>query len=82
MKNVTEAAIKEFVYSLDRTYVMVSRRDLADKFQVKHCRSGKVDGKCEIKEARGKAVHAYGFDEVGNVIALCADGHIRQFINS
>ncbi len=78
MPRVSAETVKEFVK--DVRFPVVARRDLALTFHAKHCRSGKIEARHPVKEARGVAVHAYGYDELGNVVALCADGYIRQFI--
>jgi len=46
----------------------------------KHCRSGRIESKCGVKEAVGVRVDAYGYDDLGNIVAFCKDGKIRQFI--
>jgi len=76
--HVSLSRIREFLSSLHSCYA--SDRTTAQALNVKHCRSGKVESKCPVKEARGVAVVAYGYDELGNVCAICADGLVRQFI--
>ncbi len=79
---VSTSQIIEFA-SDGSSFVMVTDRDIAERLRrrdVRHCRSGKIDMRCNVKEARGVAVHAYKYDELNNVIALCADGIVRQFI--
>lgn len=42
----------------------------------RECRTGKLpEG-----EGKGVAVKAYYYDELGNIVALCADGFIKQFL--
>lgn len=79
---VSTAQIIEFIKddSVHISDVMVSSRAIADKFRARHCRSGRIDKRCSLKEARGVSVHAYKPDGLGGLIALCADGLIRQFI--
>jgi hypothetical protein len=60
--------------------ISVSDRQLAAKMKCKHLRSGKIEKGHPVKEARGVEVHGYGYDELGNIIALCKDGKIRQYI--
>jgi hypothetical protein len=57
----------------------VSDREIAKKTRLAHIRSGKIDSRAPIKSARGVAVLAVGRDELGNIVALCADGFNRQF---
>ena len=57
----------------------VSDRGVADRLRVKHIRSGKIEARAS-KEGAGVLVEAYGFDDLGNVVALCKDGLVRQFI--
>jgi hypothetical protein len=40
-----------------------------------HLRAGKISE----GEARGRQVRAYYRDELGNIVALCSDGIVRQF---
>lgn len=78
---ISQAQIKEFCMQV--RFPMVSDRKLFDAIReshgVKHCRSGKIKiaGKCE---GNGVEVLAYGFDELGNVLALCKDGIERQYL--
>ena len=57
----------------------VSDHETAKKARLVHFRSGKIDSRAPIKSARGVAVLAAGVDELGNIVALCADGFNRQF---
>lgn len=77
---VSTATIKEFAASCDLRFVSISRKEVAAECRVKHCRSGKIESGHPIKEARGQKVHAFGYDELSNIVALCADGHVRQFV--
>lgn len=79
---VTKAQIVEFITD-EGTHandVMVSSREIASQYRARHCRSGRIDARCGLKEARGVSVHAYKPDGLGGLIALCADGFIRQFV--
>jgi hypothetical protein len=73
--------VAEFIEAASRNGIGsfgVSDRKIADLLRVKHIRSGKIDRQAS-KEGSGVAVYAYGFDSLGNVIALCKDGIVRQF---
>lgn len=62
---------------------MVTDRKIAEQYRARgvgHCRSGRIDRRSHLKEARGVEVHAYKPDGLGGIIGLCTDGHIRQFI--
>lgn len=79
---VSTAQVIEFIADSLHS-AMVTDRKIAEQYRqrgVVHCRSGRIDRRCHVKEARGVAVHAYKPDSLGGIIALCADGHIRQFI--
>lgn len=43
----------------------------------RHLRKGQIP----CGEGKGVRVRAYGEDDLGNFVALCMDGHVRQFIN-
>lgn len=60
------------------TSIVVADRELAEALGLKHCRSGLIE-RGATKEGAGTPVRAYGFDELGNVCAICADGVTRQF---
>lgn len=78
---VTTAQIIEFI-SDSLHSAMVTDREIAEKYRpqgTRHCRSGRIDMHCGLKEARGVSVHAYKPDGIGGIIALCSDGFIRQF---
>lgn len=79
--HVTTAQIIEFIKddALNMESVMVTNRAIAERFRARHCRSGRIDMRCGLKEARGVSVHAYKPDGLGGIIALCSDGFIRQF---
>lgn len=57
----------------------VADYQLSKQLRTRHIRSGKIE-KGASKEGAGVAVVAYGFDVLGNVCALCADGFSRQFL--
>lgn len=79
---VSKAQIIEFIED-DLLNARVTDRKIAEQYRqrgVTHCRSGCIDRRSHVKEARGVEVHAYKPDGLGGIIALCADGHIRQFI--
>lgn len=79
---ITAAQIIEFIADSLQS-AMVTDRKIAEQFRhrgVRHCRSGSIANSNCLKEGRGVDVHAYKPDGLGGVIALCADGHIRQFI--
>ncbi len=79
---VSTAQITEFIAD-DLQNAMVSNRKIAEQYRargVRHCRSGRIDSRCSLREARGVAVHAYKPDGLGGLIALCADGLVRQFV--
>jgi len=56
---------------------------LVKKFpnRFRHNRLGAIP-KDISKEGAGVKVRAFGFDEIGNVVALCADGKTRQFLGN
>lgn len=57
----------------------VSDYRLARRLKIRHIRSGKI---CDPRaEGAGTEVLAYGYDGLGNIIALCKDGHVRQFVS-
>ncbi len=56
----------------------VSDYKLAQSLRLFHLRSGIISPRLS-REANKVAVLAFGFDELGNVCALCADGFSRQF---
>ena len=58
----------------------VSDRALASQLNARHLRGGKIT-KQDSKEGAGVNVHCLAFDELGNCVALCLDGKIRQFIS-
>lgn len=80
MKFYQKMAVRDFVDSAKEngiTDFMIADRELADELNARHCRSGKVDcGKTH--EAYGIKVLAYGWDELGHVVALTADQYIKQ----
>lgn len=61
-------------------HIHVADRTIAKQWNLTHSRSGKISSREPIKDARGVAIKAYGYDELGNITALCADNIIRQFI--
>lgn len=73
----TLAELKEFLSTLNGSWV--SDRQVAAKLKARHLRGGKITRQ-DSKEGAGVAVFAFGFDELGNVCAWCADGLKRQFI--
>ena len=76
------ATVAEFIVIAKENNVSsiaVSNYRTAKSNGLKHIRSGKIERKAS-KEGAGVEVRAYGFDELGNVVALCKDGIIRQFI--
>lgn len=79
---ISTAQVIEFIAD-SLNCAMVSDRKIAEQYRARgvgHCRSGRIDRRCNVKEARGVEVHAYKPDGLGGIIGLCADGHIRQFI--
>lgn len=72
--------IKDFAMSQGLQFVAVSDLTIAKTLKIKHLRSGKIAANHPIKEARGVAVLAFGYDELGNIVALCADKIVRQFV--
>lgn len=79
---VTTAQVIEFIADSLHS-AMVTDRKIAEQYRTRgvgHCRSGRIEMRCSLKEARGVEVHAYKPDGLGGIIALCADGFIRQFI--
>ncbi|MCF2902225.1 hypothetical protein L1267_17795 [Pseudoalteromonas sp. OFAV1] len=75
---VTANMIEQSIRDLPERWV--SDRKLAGKLKARHLRGGKITRR-DSKEGAGTVVYAMGFDELGNCVALCQDGHIRQFIN-
>jgi hypothetical protein len=63
------------------SFICVSDFRLAQELRIKHLRSGKIAAAAS-KEAKGAAVLAYGFDELGNVCALLKNGQSRQFFGN
>lgn len=63
----------DLFFASDRDVVQASRR-----FGTRHCRKGSIP-KDISKTGAGVPVVAFGTDELGNVVALCADGYTRQF---
>ncbi len=74
---VTAQLIAEALNGLDEKWV--TGRKLATQLKARHLRGGKIT-KRDSKEGAGVEVHAFAFDELGNLTALCKDGHIRQYI--
>ncbi|MCP4526757.1 MAG: hypothetical protein GY833_12745 [Aestuariibacter sp.] len=74
---VTAQVIEEALQGLDEKWV--SDKKLATYLKARHLRGGKIT-KQDSKEGAGVEVHAFAFDELGNLTALCKDGHIRQYI--
>ena len=74
--------IAEFIDTASRNGIGsfgVSDYKIANQLRIKHIRSGKIERRIS-KEGSGISIYAYGFDSLGNVIALCKDGIVRQFI--
>ena len=61
------------------TCIYAASRIVAGNTGCKHARSGRIESRCPVKDARGVQIAAYGYDELGNVTALCADGIVRQY---
>lgn len=79
---IAAAQIVEFIADSLHS-AMVTDRNIVEQYRnrgVGHCRSGRIARSSRLKEAQGVPVHAYKPDGLGGIIALCADGHIRQFI--
>jgi hypothetical protein len=53
----------------------------ASRNTIRHCRSGKL-ARDISKEGAGTPVAAFGYDELGHIVALCADGKVRQFLGN
>lgn len=73
----TNQQIKETLTGLDELWI--SDRLLAKEMKAKHLRNGKIS-KVDSKEGAGVGVLGFGRDELDNVVALCRDGIVRQFI--
>ncbi len=73
---VTVQMIEQSISGLPEKWV--SDKKLATQLKARHLRGGKITIK-DSKEGAGTKVHAMGFDELGNCIALCDDGLIRQY---
>ena len=82
--NTTKTQIQDFIDNADRgATVWVSDYQLArDNSSARHLRGGRIPKDARSQEGGTRPVHAFWFDEVGNIVALCADGGVRQFINS
>ncbi|WP_304350843.1 hypothetical protein [Comamonas testosteroni] len=79
---ITPAQIIDFI-SDSLHSAMVTDRKIAEQYRTRgvgHSRSGRIASSSRLKEGCGVDVHAYKPDGLGGVIALCVDGHIRQFI--
>lgn len=74
----TAQGIEEALKGLTEKWV--TDKTLATQLNARHLRGGKIT-KQDSKEGAGVEVHAFAFDELGNCVALCKDGHIRQYIN-
>lgn len=59
----------------------VADRALAKRYHATHLRSGQISLRLS-REARSIPVHAFAFDELGNVWSLCRDGHCRLFFQN
>ena len=58
----------------------VSDRELANSMiEARHLRSQRIPRDMS-KEGFGQPVHAFYIDKLHNCVALCKDGHIRQYI--
>lgn len=83
MTNANEKLITETMDGLFQVYV--SDRKLAIKMNVPHLRGGKITatytpyGCKERKQMLGLKVQAFGYDELDNLVALTADGFVKQF---
>ena len=74
---MTTATITSFCKTVSNPYV--SDRKLALKMRARHARSGKISRDIS-REGCGVAIYAFGFDELGNTIALTKDGFVKQYI--
>jgi len=78
-----EQLTREWISSAQTNGICIyglSDRLLAKEMRRAHVRSGAFGKDCPVKEARGVAILAWGKDELGNIVALCADRKTRQFI--
>ena len=94
MKTVLRSEIRELMEACTKYEIYISDYRVAEYFRrerpevkatgrvasrFKHLRSRKIH-KWASKEGAGIKVKAYGFDELGNVVALTADGFTMQYI--
>lgn len=63
------------------TNLHVASLPLAKELRIAHMRSGRVSPRIS-KEAASHDIIAYGYDELGDIWALCRDGYSRQFFRN
>ena len=63
------------------TCLTVASYQIAKEYRIKHMRSGRIPASVS-REAAKASILAYGFDELGNLWALCTDGICRQFFRN
>jgi hypothetical protein len=73
---VTDKSIESALDGLFNRYVTDYK--LAEKMNARHLQDGVIPLN-QSKEGDGVEVYGFGNDELGNVVAICKDGQIRQF---
>ena len=73
----TTTQIKEALEGL--TQIWITDYKLAKELKARHLRGGKIT-KADSKEGAGVEVLGFGFDELFNIVAICKDGGVRQYL--